>query len=82
MIVLAVGAVFGLRALSRPASRTEEEFERQAAESTMLGAGINALQQITDPAEARAKQVRVQMKDGRYLKRKREGKAGGTDSTE
>ena len=48
----------------------------------MLGAGINALQQITDPAEARAKEVQVQMKDGRYLKRKREGKAGGTDSTE
>ncbi len=48
----------------------------------MLGAGINALQEILDPAEARAKEVKVQLKEGRYNKKKREGKADGEDLSE
>jgi len=44
----------------------------------MLGAGLNALQELMDPSAAKAKEVRMQMKDGRYLKKKREGKAGGS----
>jgi hypothetical protein len=77
-VALAAAAFFGLRALANPRPRTAEEFERNAAENTtMVGAMLNALHDVTDPAAARAKEVRMQMKDGRYRKKKREGKAGG-----
>jgi hypothetical protein len=81
--ILLIGGIFvGLKILSKPQKRTEEEFERNAAESSALGAGVNALQEILDPAEARAKEVKVQLKEGRYNKKKREGKAGSEDLNE
>lgn len=80
IVLLLAGAIFGLRALSRPRVSTAEEFERRAAdERTMLGASMNALQEIMDPAEARSKEVIAQMKDGRFQKKKREGKAEDGD---
>jgi hypothetical protein len=79
-VLLIVGILFGLRALAKPRPRTSEEFERSAAEgTTMAGALLSALHDITDPAAAKAKEVRMQMKDGRYLKKKREGKANAED---
>ena len=82
-ILLIVGIFVGLKILSKSKPRTEAEFERNAAESTsMLGAGMNALQEALDPAAARAKEVQTQIKEGRYLKKKREGKANGEDSSE
>ena len=81
-VVLIGGAVVGLKILSKPQTRTEEEIERNAAEGSALGAGVNALQEILDPAEARAKEVKVQLKEGRYNKKKREGKASGKDLDE
>jgi hypothetical protein len=76
-VLLIVGIFVGLKILSRPVKRTEAEFERNAAESTsMLGAGMSALQEAIDPAAARAKEVQMQLKEGRYGKKKREGKAG------
>jgi hypothetical protein len=76
IVLLAVGAFVGLRALANPRTRTADEFERSAAENpTMVGALLNALHDVTDPGAARAKEVRMQMKDGRYQKKKREGKA-------
>jgi hypothetical protein len=77
LILLVVGAIVGLKALSKPRPRTEEEFEKGASESTAIGAILNALHDVTDPAAARAKEVRMQMKDGTFKKKKREGKAGG-----
>ena len=78
LVLLLIGAIVGLKVLSKPATRTSEEFERNAAENTtMAGALLNALHDVTDPAAQRSKEVRMQMKDGRYLKKKREGKAGG-----
>jgi|SRR5688572_18435046 hypothetical protein len=78
LVLLAVGAVVGLKVLSKPATRTAEEFERNAAENTtMMGAGMNALQELLNPEAAKAKEVVTQMKEGRYQKKKREGKAGG-----
>jgi hypothetical protein len=47
-----------------------------------ISAGVNALQEILDPAEARAKEVKVQLKEGRYNKKKREGKASADDLSE
>lgn len=75
--VLLIGGIFvGLKILSKSQTRTEAEFERNVSESTsMLGASMNALQEILDPAAAKTKEVQTQMKEGRYLKKKREGKA-------
>ena len=77
-VFLIVGIFAGLKILSKPQTRTEAEFERNVEESTsMLGAGVNALQEAIDPAAARAKAVQTQLKEGRYGKKKREGKADG-----
>lgn len=77
IILVIAGAYLGLRALANPRPRTTEEFERNAAESgTMLGASMNALNELMNPEAAKAKEVQMQMKDGRYSKKKREGKAG------
>lgn len=79
-VLLLAGAYFGLRALAKPRPRTAEEFERNAAEgTTALGASMNALQQLMNPEAAKAKEVEVQMKEGRYGKKKREGKANDSD---
>ena len=80
LVLLLTGAYFGLRALSKPRPRTAEEFERNAAEgTTALGASMNALQELMNPEAAKAKEVEVQMKEGRYGKKKREGKANDED---
>ncbi len=82
-VLLIVGVIVGLKILAKPQTRTEEEFERNAAEgTTMLGASMNALQELMNPAEAKAKEVQTQMKEGRYGKKKREGKANGDGGTE
>lgn len=79
-VLLIIGILVGLKLLSKPVKRTEAEFERNVAEgTTMLGAGMNALQEALDPAAARAKEVQMQMKEGRYGKKKRQGKANGED---
>lgn len=75
-VLLIVAAIVGLKMLSKPQTRTAEEFERNAAEgTTMLGASFNALQELMDPSAAKSKEVITQMKEGRYQKKKREGKA-------
>ena len=80
LVLLLVGAIFGLRALAKPRTRTSEEFERGAAEgTTAMGASFDALQQLMNPEAAKAKEVITQMKEGRYQKKKREGKAGGEE---
>ncbi|MBK7393108.1 MAG: hypothetical protein IPI64_07350 [Chloracidobacterium sp.] len=77
-VLLVIGALVALKLLSKPRVSTSDEFERRAAEEkTMLGATMNALQEITDPADARSKEVVMQMKDGTFQKKKREGKAEG-----
>ena len=82
-VLLIVGVVVGLKVISKPRISTSDEFERNAVEgTTMLGATMNALHELVNPAEAKAKEVITQMKDGRYQKKKREGKAGGTDNSE
>ncbi len=80
LVLLVIGAIVGLKLLSKPKTQTSEEFERNAAEgTTMLGATMNALHELMNPAEAKAKEVQMQMKEGRYQKKKREGKAEGDD---
>ncbi len=82
-VLLLVGAFFGVKALANQKPRTTEEFEKNAAENTtMAGALLNALHDVTDPASQRSKEVRMQMKDGRFQKKRKEGKAGGKADTE
>ena len=82
-MLLLVGAFFGLRALAKPRPRTAEEIERNAADNpTLMGASFNALQELMNPEAAKAKEVITQMKEGRYQKKKREGKAEGDAESE
>ena len=77
-VLVIIAAIVGLKMISKPATRTSEEFERNAAEgTTMLGATMNALQEAMNPEEAKAKETITQMKEGRYLKKRKEGKACG-----
>lgn len=79
-VLVVVGAIVGLKLLAKPQTRTSEEFERNAAENTtMLGASMNALQELMNPEAAMAKEVQTQMKEGRYQKKKREGKTCAED---
>jgi len=83
LVLLVLGAIFGLRALAKPRPRTAEEFERNAAEgTTAIGASMNALQELMNPEAAKAKEVITQMKEGRYQKKKREGKANDSEPGE
>jgi len=83
LVLLVLGAIFGLRALAKPRPRTSEEFERNAAEgTTAIGASMNALQELMNPEADKEKEVITQMKEGRYQKKKREGKAGGDSGLE
>jgi len=80
--LLIVGALIGLKLLSKPQTRTSEEFERNAAEgTTAIGASMNALHELMNPEAAKAKETITQMKEGRYQKKKREGKAAGDEET-
>jgi hypothetical protein len=81
-LLLIAGIFAGLKILSKRRTRTEAEFERKAAESTMLGASMNALQALMNPEAAKRKEVETQLKEGRYDKKKREGKAGGGKTEE
>ena len=81
-ILLIVGIFVGLKILAKPQKRTAEDFERNVAEGSSLGASVNALQEAIDPAAAKAKEVQTELKDGRYNKKQREGKANGEDTNE
>lgn len=82
-VLIIIGALVGVKMLSKQRVTTSEEFERNAAEgTTALGAWMNALQELMNPEAAKAKEVITQMKEGRYQKKKREGKAGGTVNAE
>lgn len=81
LLIVAIGV--GLKVLAKPPTRTSEEFERSAAEgTTAIGASMNALQELMDPQAAKSKEVITQMKEGRYQKKKREGKANDYDGVE
>ena len=82
-VLLIVGVIVGLKILAKPQTRSAEEFERNAAENTtMMGASMNALQELMNPAAAKSKEVITQMQEGRYQKKKREGKANDSEPGE
>jgi hypothetical protein len=82
-VLLLFAAYFGIRVLANQKPKTSEEFEKRAAEgSSGLGASMNALHELMNPEAAKAKEVQMQMKDGRYGKKKREGKANDGNDTD
>jgi len=73
-VLLVLGAFFGLRALSRKRISSEAEFERNAAQSSsVLGAGVKALQGMLDPGHEKAKQAVAEFERGIYDKRSESG---------
>ncbi len=81
--LLIVGAYLGLKALSKPRPRSEEEFEKGAAESaSLLTSGIEALGGMLNPSAAKGKETAEEMKRGTYQEKRREGKAMGKSNQE
>jgi hypothetical protein len=79
--LLIIGVYFALRTLANPKKRTVEDFERGIEEGTGLaGAGMNALQKLLQPEAAKGAEVVMDLKNGRYNKKKREGKGNGTNN--
>lgn len=78
IILLIAGIYFGLKMLGNQPKKTEEEFENRVSDGTgLMSAGVNALNELLNPNEAKAKEVKVQLKEGRFNKKKREGKGSG-----
>lgn len=77
-LLFVVGIFVGLKILAKPQKRTEEEFENRVSDGTgLLSSGVGALNELLNPNEAKAKEVKVQLKEGRFNKKKREGKGNG-----
>jgi hypothetical protein len=77
-IALAIGIYFGIKMLGNQPKKTEAEFENRVSDGTgLMSAGVGALNEILNPNEAKAKEVKVQLKEGRFNKKKREGKGNG-----
>jgi hypothetical protein len=79
--LLIIGVYFALKVLANPKKRTVEDFERGIEEGTGLaGAGMNALQKLLQPEAAKGVEVVMDLKNGRYNKKKREGKGNGNQT--
>jgi hypothetical protein len=81
-VLIIIGVYFALRTLANPKKRTIEDFERGIEEGTGLaGAGMNALQKLLQPEAAKGVEVIMDLKDGRYNKKKQDGKGNGNLET-
>lgn len=82
-ILLFGGVILGLKILGRPVKSTEEEFERNASKSaSLLTAGVQGIMGFLNPSAAKGKVAVMEVKEGRFLRNKREGKAQGKDHKE
>ena len=80
IVLLVVGSWIGLRALSRQRDSSEDEFEKNAAESTSLfSAGVNALHGILNPGFGKGEKAVKEVRKGTYNKKKRQGKSIGDE---
>lgn len=74
-LLIPVGIFVGLKLLSRNRKSTEQEFEQRASQSgSLLGAGLNALNGMLNPGEAKGKEAITEVKKGRYNKKQGIGK--------
>lgn len=75
-VLLIAGVFVGLKMLSKPRKTTADEFERNAAESaSLLSASMNALNGMLNPEAGRGQETVTQLKEGRFARKRREGKA-------
>jgi len=67
VVLVVLGALFGLSQLTRPYDVTPEEFERRAREEPgLLNAGIIGLQKVLEPGVAKAEAVQQDLRQGIY----------------
>ena len=67
IILILVGGLWGLSALSKPYEVTPEEFEKRANEGGgLLSAGLTGIQKLLDPAAEKAAAVQEDFRQG-YL---------------
>jgi hypothetical protein len=67
ILLLVIGAIFGLAQLSKPYEVSVEEFERRAQEGPgLISAGLVGLQKVLDPAMQKAVEVQEDLRQGRY----------------
>lgn len=83
IVVVLLGAVFGLSRLGRPPEQlSPEEFERRVQEArgtTRAGAfaGIHALQKLLNPRAAEAVEAQRDLRAGYYDEKEQGGEGGG-----
>jgi hypothetical protein len=86
ILLLVIGAIFGLAQLSKPYEVSVEEFERRAQEGPgLISAGLVGLQKVLDPAMQKAVEVQEDLRQGRYDGEQGSGEppeAGGADPKE
>ena len=74
LILLVVGAWYGLRILSRPRKLTAEEFEKRVNEGGgLVNAGMLELDKFLNPQAAKSIEVVRDLKDGKYNKKQSKG---------
>lgn len=82
-LLIPVGIFVGLKLLSRKRVSTEQEFEQRASRSgSLLGAGLNALNGMLNPGEAKGKEAITEVKQGRFDKKQEVGKDIGENPAE
>ncbi len=79
-LLIPIGILIGLKLLSKDRKSTEQEFEQRADESgSVLTAGVNALNGMLNPGEAKGKEAITEVKKGRYKKKQGAGKDIGDE---
>ncbi len=83
IILLVCFAVFGLKLLSVEKTRTEDEFEKGAAEgASMGGAFLNAVNGMLNPGVKKGDKAVIELKQGARRKKRGDGKANGEGKKE
>ncbi len=74
LILLAGGAWYGLRVLSRPRKLTAQEFEKRLSEGrSLVNAGMMELDKFINPQAAKSIEVIEELKSGTYNKKQNKG---------
>ena len=74
LILLIIGAWYGLRALSRPRKLTKQEFERKVGEGrSLVNAGMMELDKFLNPQAAKSIEVIEELRGGKYNKKQSKG---------
>lgn len=81
LILVAVGAWYGLRVLGKPKKLTEQEFEQRVNEGrSLVNAGMMELDKFLNPQAAKSIEVIEELKSGNY--NQKQNKGDGDDKNE